>query len=128
MRVFVASKKTMSAYVGNVFPILKILAKKKTSRKLVKALFDEPAYQADLFRSIDEIFYNIAWGTENLFRLSPNAKKVLKQHRKIIEKLAQLSKNTSVKNRSLVLKYGTVLFPVFLPPVLKVLKDLVDEK
>jgi hypothetical protein len=116
----------MSVHVRNVFPILTLLANKKTSKKLLRALINEPAYQQDFFRSIDEIFFNISYGDRSVFRFSPKAKKLLKKYRKIIEKLGHLSKNSSVTNRKLILKYGPILFPVLLPIVVKVLKDLVD--
>jgi hypothetical protein len=118
----------MSRYISNVFARLRILADKKTSRKVFKTLVDDPAYQEDLFKSIAEIFHNILHGGGKVIQLSPIAKKLLKDHRKVVEKLATSppkTNRTAGKYRALLLKYGNVLLPALLPPALQVLKDLV---
>lgn len=118
----------MSRCIRNVFPILSLLADKKTNLKLFKSLIaDDSAYSEDLLKSVAEIFHNILNGNDKIVPLSAAGKRLLKQHRKTIENLAayqQSSKDRKQKKR-LLLKYGPKLLPTLLPPALKVLADLV---
>ena len=117
----------MSRCIRNVYPSLTLLADKKTSSRLFTALVDtRSAYNNDLLKSIAEILHNILYGHPKLIKLSSAGKRVLKQYRKSIEKLAVTPKKgeQSAKRRKLLMKVGPKILPVLLPPALKILSDL----